>query len=571
MSELVLKDIQKKFGIHSVLTKITFSLSQKEKIGIVGRNGTGKTTIFRIIAGLETYDDGVLSIRKGASIGYLNQIPEYSKDKTVSDVLYDTFGELSKIQAEMREIEDRMMNAGNDGLEKLMRVYSELQSKFELKGGYEIDVKVDKISTGLKFSDSFKSRRFNTLSGGEKTSVELGKILLQSPDILLLDEPTNNLDIESVEWVEEYIKNYGGAVAIISHDRYFLDKTVSKIIEIESGENDIYHGNYSFYVEEKDRRIMAQFEAYKDQQKKIKAMREAIERFRVWGRNGSNPKMYAKIRNMESRIEKMEKVEKPLVTDKMGLALSMSSRSGNDVMSFEGLYKSFKSPNGEPKRVFDNAKLYVGYKDKVCILGRNGSGKSTLVKMVTGQVNPDAGEIKRGSNLNIGLLEQHIKFDNKDLSLLETFISQVNVTEKQARSKLAKFLFYGEDVFKPINVLSGGELVRLKLCILMNKDINLLILDEPTNHLDIESREMLEDALLNFDGTILFISHDRYLINKLAKRIVEIENGKLCDYIGNYDYYKFKKNKFDINESEIKFENSNVKKKKKGSKIKSRL
>ncbi|RKD30510.1 ribosomal protection-like ABC-F family protein [Thermohalobacter berrensis] len=537
MIELSLNEIKKYYGANLVLENITFEAKTGEKIGIIGGNGTGKTTIFRIIAGIEEYDGGVLAIRKGASIGYLNQIPNYPKDYKVIDVLKTAFKKVLSIREDMVKLEEKMSKANEDELNKIMKKYGELQNKFEHMGGYEIEEKLSKICSGFKFTDKFVKRRFMTLSGGEKTTVVLAKILLQNPDILLLDEPSNHLDIESVEWLEDYLKEYRGTVLIISHDRYFLDRVVNRIVEIEDKKSSIYDGNYSYYVEEKERRLLAQYQEYQNQQKKIKAMEEAINRFKQWGNVGDNDKMFIKARNMQRRIERMEKVDKPILEKKkIQLNFSVDSRSGKDVVKVEGLKKSFGN-----KVVLDNLNLHVRYSEKVAVLGKNGSGKSTLIKILLNQYKWDKGEVKLGSNVKIGYLPQNIAFEDENTTVLETFMRSCNVIEGVARGILAKFLFYDEDVFKKVANLSGGEKSRLKLCQLMHQDINLLILDEPTNHLDIDSREMLEEALENFKGTLIFISHDRYFINKLATRIVEIQNKRLKEYLGNYDYYKEKK------------------------------
>jgi len=533
MIELALKNIEKYYGGNKVLDGITFEVHQGDRIGVLGRNGSGKTTIFKIISGMENYEGGTLSIRKGATIGYLDQIPSYTEDYNVIDVLNEAFKELFTLKQEMQKLEIKMANATQKELDIIIKKYGKIQIEFESKNGYSIEEKLGKICTGLKIDEDFKERRFNSLSGGEKTTVILGKILLQNPDILLLDEPTNHLDIESVEWLEEFLREYSGTVMVISHDRYFLDSTVNKIIEIQRGTSDIYLGNYSYYVQEKERRLTEAYEEYKIQQKKINDMEEAIKRFKDWGARGDNGKMFKKAENMRKRIERMEKMEKPIIDNKgIDLEFSVDNRSGKDVIIIEGLEKSFdKTP------LLENLDFQVKYGEKVGLIGKNGCGKTTLFNILLGRIQADQGSVKLGANVKIGYLEQNIKFDNNDASILEVFREAYPVSEGEARGILARFLFYSEDVFKKVNNISGGEKVRLKLCILMHQDINLLLLDEPTNHLDIQSREMLEEALLDFDGTIVFISHDRYFINKIAKRIAEIKDKKIISYPGNYDYY----------------------------------
>ncbi|MGF7060548.1 ribosomal protection-like ABC-F family protein [Brassicibacter mesophilus] len=537
MIEIALKDVNKYYGANKVFDNITFEVHTEEKVGLIGRNGTGKTTVLKIIAGIEKHDEGNMSIKKDATIGYLDQIPEYPESCKVIDVLNMAFKEQFEIREKMSELEKEMSSCNTEDLELAMKRYGELQYLFEHMGGYEIDEKLSKICTGLKISEEFKERYFSTLSGGEKTTIMLGRMLLQNPDILLLDEPSNHLDMDSIEWLEEFLKDYKGAVLIISHDRYFLDRVVNKIIEIEDGETSLYLGNYSYYLQEKDRRILEQFEAYKDQQKKIKAMEEAIKRFRDWGTRSDDPRMFKKAANMQKRIERMDKVARPS-TDRPKIQINFSGneRSGKDVIKVVGLRKLF-----DDKAILDGLDFHVRFAEKVCIVGKNGSGKSTLLKILLNEYAPDSGCVEIGSRVKVGYLEQQVLFEDENLSILDTLKSSFTMTEGNARRILAKFLFFGEDVFKKVKNLSGGEKSRLKLCLLMQKDINLLVLDEPTNHLDIESREMLEEALEQFNGSIVFVSHDRYFINKIAQRLVEINNKKLKEYLGGYDYYREKK------------------------------
>ncbi|MBN2543131.1 ABC-F family ATP-binding cassette domain-containing protein [bacterium] len=537
MIEIALNEIQKSYGVIKVLHGVSFDVQEGEKVGLIGRNGTGKTTIFKIIAGMENYDYGSLSIRKGSTVGYLEQIPDYPDDFKVIDVLNQAFETISKLRAEMKELEKVMAEADSKTSKKMMKRYGELQTKFEILDGYDIKVKLEKVCTGLQIDEEIQQRTFNTLSGGEKTTIMLARILLENPDILLLDEPTNHLDIESVEWLEVFLTEYKGTVIIIAHDRYFLDKVVTKIIELEGGETTTFNGNYSFYLEENERRLMAEFEAFKSQQKKIKAIEDAIKRLRDWGNRVDNPKIWKKVFNMEKRLERMDKLDKPtLEHQKIGLQFSSGSRSGKDVLRVKELRKSF-----DENLLIDKLDLNVVYQERVAILGKNGTGKSTLMKLLLKEIEPDAGEIRIGANVRLGHLEQEVTFEEPDKSVLQLFRENFPMYEGQARSKLAAFLFFGEDVFKPIKTLSGGEKVRLKLCILMQQDLNLLLLDEPTNHLDIDSREVFEEALNKFSGTALFISHDRYFINKVTDRIAEFRDRKLHDYPGNYDFYKMKK------------------------------
>jgi ATPase subunit of ABC transporter with duplicated ATPase domains len=543
MLEITLKNIEKAYGIQIVLTKFSMEVNKGDRIGIIGTNGCGKTTVFKIIAGIEDYDTGIMSARKDLTIGYLDQIPQYHG--TVEQHLQSAFVKLNPVIDEMNHIEHKMSNPDTPPkeLERCITGYGKLQEEFERLGGYRMEEQINRICHGLKISDEMRRQMFDTLSGGESTTASLGRILLQNPDILLLDEPTNHLDIESVEWLEEYLKTYEGTVLIISHDRYFLDKTVNQIIEIENGESKHYAGNYSYYLEEKDRILLSEFERYKDQQKKIKAMKESIERYKVWSKNGQNEKMYKKVKQLEKRLAKMELIEKPMLErKKIQLGFNPESRSGKIAVEGKHIGKSYQ----KGKELFSDADLLIRYKERISLLGKNGSGKSTLFKMITGEVDEYAGELKLGSNLKIGYLSQEIEFPNEKETILQSFINSTNMLQREARSALASFMFYADEVFKRVEDLSGGERVRLRLCELMHHDVNMLILDEPTNHLDIDSREMLEDALSAFDGTLLFISHDRYFINKLAERVLEIDDGELKDYPGNYEYYKRKReNSFD--------------------------
>ncbi len=537
MIDISLNGISKYYGANKVLENISFEVHSGDKVGLIGKNGTGKTTILKIIAGIENSDGGILSIRKNATIGYLAQIPDYPKEYKVIDVLNIAFEEQNEIREKMRQIEKKMASSDEDEIEKIMKTYGELQHSYEHMGGYETEEKLSRVCTGLKFTEKMLERSFSDLSGGEKTTVMLGKMLLQNPDILLLDEPSNHLDLESVEWLEEFIGEYKGSVLVISHDRYFLDNIATKIIEVESKKSKTYIGNYSFYVQYKEEMLNLQFETYKTQQKKIKEMEDAIKRFRDWGTRADNEMMFKKAANMEKRIEKMDKVDKPILEQrKIKVNFTQGERSAQEVISIKGLKKSFGD-----NVVIDNLDLSVRYKERLCILGKNGSGKSTLIKILLNKYTQDVGEINLGSRVKIGYLEQEISFEDEEKTILETINEYFMVPEGEGRRILAGFLFYGEDVFKKVKSLSGGEKSRLRLCMMMQEQNNLLILDEPTNHLDIDSREMLEKALEDFGGTIIFISHDRYFINKLAQRIVEIDNKRLKEYLGDYNYYREKK------------------------------
>ncbi|MGH4123275.1 MAG: ribosomal protection-like ABC-F family protein [Clostridium sp.] len=546
MIELALKEVEKYFGGNRIFENITFEVQNGERVGLIGRNGCGKTTVFKIIAGVESQDKGSISIRKNATVGYLHQIPDYPLQFKVIDVLKIAFQIQYQINRELKILEEQMASLKDSELEYALRKYGKQNELYEAKGGYEIEEKMSKVCTGLKFTEEFLSREFISLSGGEKTIVILGKILLENPDILLLDEPSNHLDVTSIEWLETYLKGYKGTVIVISHDRYFLDRVVTKIVEIEDGETSLYNGNYSYYVKEKERRVVEQFEAFKDQQKKIKAMEKAIKQLREWAIQADNEKFFKRAASMQKRLDKVVRVDKPIINQpKIQLDFGETDRSGRDVVSIKGLCKSF-----DQKQILEDLNLDIRYGERTALLGDNGSGKSTIIKTLLGEVQGDYGEVKLGSNTKIGYLPQNIIFNNEDLTVIDAFREDMFILEGPARGILAKFLFYGESVFKKVKNLSGGEKSRLKLCKLIQNDINVLILDEPTNHLDIDSRENLEEALMEFSGTILFISHDRFFINKLAVRICEIEDKKIVSYQGNYEYYKEKKNEFKRNKIE---------------------
>lgn len=564
MIEVALNGIKKYYGAVKVLDNVTFEVHTGEKVGIVGRNGTGKTTILKILSGIEGYDGGIFSIRKGTELGYLDQIPVYPENYTAMEVLKTAFEGLYKISNEMNTLEVSMSQLSEYKLDDVMKRYGELQHTFELEGGYEINEKISKVCTGFKLNEALLNQPFSTLSGGEKTTVILGKILLQSPDLLLLDEPSNHLDMESIEWLEEYLREYKGTIIIVSHDRYFLDRVATKIVEVEDMKTETYIGNYSAYVETKEKNLLLQFEAYKDQQKKIQAMEKTIKDLREWGSRGDNKKFFRRAQSMEKMLERIQKIEKPnLEADNIKMGFIDGDRSGNEVIKIKDLSKSF-----EDKILFHNVNLLVNYKERTALIGKNGCGKSTLIKLLLKEYEADSGAIEFGSNVKFGYLPQNITFTNEEYTILETFRDDIALTEGKAREYLAKFMFYGESVFKKVKNLSGGEKSRLKLAMLMYHKVNLLLLDEPTNHLDIDSIETLEDNLRGFKGTIFFISHDRYFINTIANRIVKIKNKTFLSYGGNYDYYKEIKEKENQQALKVKKQSVDTKEKPKTQKPK---
>ena len=539
MKDITLSAIKKSFGGYEVLQKVSFDLIRGEKVGLIGRNGSGKTTIFRLITGAEEPDSGAISIARNTTIGYIEQIPDYPEGTEVIEVLKRSCQHIYDLRDELRVLEHRISGTKDKSAQvKLISKYDKFLMRFEYLEGYDIDVKLEKVCTGLKITDQMLHRDYSSLSGGEKTRVMLGQIFLNHPDILLLDEPTNHLDIESIEWLEEFISQYKGSAIIVAHDRYFLDATVSKVIELENGKTKTYKGNYSKYIILREEEIQRQFSAFRNQQKKIGAMEEAIKRFRDWGTRTDNPDMFKKAVNMERRLERLERVDRPTEAKKMGLDLSSAQRSGEDVIKLNEVSKSY-----DDLTLLDSIDLFVYYQEHICILGKNGTGKTTIFKIIRDEIPPDAGEVKLGSRLNIGYLEQEVHFENPNESVLDAYRRKFPMQEDRARTALARFLFFGNDVFKRLGDLSGGEKVRFQLCILMKLNPNLLLLDEPTNHLDIDSMEMLEEALLDYKSTILFISHDRYFINKIAHKVIELEHHKLNEYPGNYDFYRKKKNR----------------------------
>lgn len=538
MIELGVSNLMKQFGETTIFENITFELKTSERLGLIGANGVGKTTIMKILMGMENAGGGDVFKRKGATLGYLNQIPVFEHEIKGIDVVKKAFVELDQIREQMLALEERMSGAGDD-LESLVKRHGNLSADFERLGGYMMETNLKKVLTGLSITDELQNRDFHLLSGGEQTRIVLAKILLEKPDVLLLDEPSNHLDMASIEWLEEYLKDYEGAVLIISHDRYFLDRVAMKIVELTYDEAIVYHGNYTYYTIEKERRFLIAMKHYEQQQKKIKKMEEQIKRYRIWGEMRDSDKMYKRAKELEKRLEKMDKLGKPQYEKrKMSLDMAIGERTGKRVLDIENLGKSF-----DDKDLFDDFHMTLWFKDYFCMLGGNGTGKTTLFRMIMDELKPDSGLIKHGSKVKIGYLPQHIEFDNKDHTVIDYFQSVHPITNSEARKQLAKALFVGDDVFKKVRVLSGGEKSRLKLNVLMYGDVNLLLLDEPTNHLDIESREVLEENLLNFSGTVLFISHDRYFVDKMASRIGDINEGRIGVYEGDYQYYLEEKQK----------------------------
>ncbi|WP_085505067.1 ribosomal protection-like ABC-F family protein [Thalassobacillus devorans] len=543
---ITLKDIKKIVGGSILFEELSFELNEYEKVGLVGRNGSGKSTLFKLITAEEPIDSGNLFIRKGTTMGYLQQIPEEWQGSG-RQFLESSFDSLLDIADEMNALEAQMQKA--EDMNRALERYGQLQEEFARRGGYEMEATINKVATGLGI-EMLLDQSFAQLSGGEQTKLGLAKLLITAPDVLLLDEPTNHLDLLAIEWLESYLKQYDGAVCIISHDREFLDQTVQAIANLEAGEITRYSGNYSAFERQKEEKLLAEFHQYQEQQKKIKKMKEAIRRLRQWANEATppNPKLFKKAKSMEKALERMEKKKKPLIDPKkMNLSLTADGRSGTDVFRIENVRKSF-----EGREILNGVDLHLRYQDRLAIVGANGSGKSTLIKLLLGLEEADSGLIQGGSSLKIGYLQQHpLKDVPPDMRVIDYFRNEVIVTEGEARQILAKFMFYGCNVFNKVKQLSGGERMRLKLAVFMYQGINLLLLDEPTNHLDVDSQEVLEEALIEFSGTVLGVSHDRYFLNQCFSETAYLLDGRLYRYPGNYQETQQKWKELQAAEEEV--------------------
>ncbi len=528
MLQVAIKDLKKYYGANLILSDISLEIIEGEKIGLIGKNGSGKSTLFKIISGIENHEEGYCTKKKDLKIGY--QIQDFTPylEYTGKEVIFSPFKSVLEIETELKEALIKIEDYEDENYEKHLEEYGAIQEKFELADGYRVEEKVKRVREGLSIPLEFFDKKIKNLSGGEKNRIFLAKALVDEPDLLLLDEPTNHLDLKSLNWLEDFIKNYKKSCLIISHDRYFLDKTIEKIYDLTPTGIETYIGNYSYYTIEKERRFEKAMEEFLAQQKEIKRMEDAIRRFRHWGSNADNPAMFIKAENMRKRIERMEKLDKPTLDKNINMNMEVSSRSGKVVLRTKNLSKKI-----EDKILFENIDfdLYTG--ERVGIIGKNGSGKSTFIRMIMDEVEG----VTIGSNVKYAYLDQNLTFEDYSCTLIDTFRKDTIVREEHIRRELAKYHFYDEDMNKTIENLSGGQKARLKLAIMVNNGFNLLILDEPTNHLDLYFKEVFEDTLLNFHGSILFISHDRYFLNKISSRLIELKNKNFYEYLGNYDYY----------------------------------
>ena len=528
MIDIAVKDLVKSFEIgDNLLDGLTFEVQEGQCVAILGRNGCGKTTLFRILTGEIGYDEGEVYVNPNKKLGLISQIPRYPAGYTVEEVLRSAFRKLLEVRQRMEELESQMTASTP---KDILNEYDRLSNRFAAGGGYDMDVDTDKVCNGLGIPETMRQQEFDMLSGGEKTRVNLARLLLEKTEILLLDEPTNHLDLMSVEWLEAYINRFKGTVLTISHDRYFLDQVADRIVEIHEGHGELYSGNYSFYMEEKQARFDLQMKQYEQEQAKLKQLGFTLERMKGWGIN--NRTLYRRAMSIQHRMERIEKTKKPTVEKTMKASFAQRDFQGDVVFETKALAKRF----GE-KQLFSDVSLLVQGDERIALLGDNGAGKTTFIRCLLGQESCE-GKIKFGPTVRVGYLPQIMHFSHPERSLYDTMLYEKNLTPQAARDRLGAFLFQGEDVFKTVGSLSGGEQSRLRLCMLMDEKINLLILDEPTNHLDIASREWVECAIEEFEGVLLFVSHDRYFVEKFADRIWELEGGRIRDFKCGYAKYR---------------------------------
>ncbi|MEY8420421.1 ABC-F type ribosomal protection protein [Oscillospiraceae bacterium 44-5] len=531
MIDIAVSGLVKEFEVgKKILDGLTFQVDSGERVGLLGPNGCGKTTLLRILTGVVHPDEGEVVIAPNRRLGLISQIPVYPAGYTVEDVLDTAFEPLHRMEEEMTALSQRMEKGESDPA--VLSRYDKLSAAFQTGGGYETDTNKNKVCNGLSIPQDMRERLFDQLSGGEKTRVNLARLILEDTDILLLDEPTNHLDLRATEWLEEYLEKFKGTVLAVSHDRWFLDKVVRRVVEIQAGKAEFYAGNYSFYAVEKERRYEEKLRQYEKEQAKIQQLEKAAEQLRIWAYSG-NDKIFKRAQSMEKRIERIRQTDKPKKDRKMSVRFGEREFRGDEVLSIKNLSKGFGG-----RTLFDHVNLEVAGGERIALLGDNGTGKSTLIKILMGEEEPDGGKLRKGPTVKVGYLPQIIHFDHPERDLVNTMLYELDCTAQTARDRLAAFKFRGEDVFKPVSALSGGEQSRLRLCMLMDSKINLLILDEPTNHLDIQSREWIEEAVEEYEGNLLFVSHDRYFIDRFATRIWMLEQGTITDFRGTYQEFQ---------------------------------
>ena len=526
MIDISVRDLVKSFDLEkNILDGVSFQIEAGERVGLLGKNGAGKTTLFKILTGEMEPSSGEVILASGRRVGLISQIPVYPAGYTVEDVLRSAFERLHRMEREMTELAGRM-----EGDSEALRRYGELQSRYEGLGGYDMDTQVNKVVNGLSIPESQRKQLFDSLSGGERTRVNLGRLILEDTDILLLDEPTNHLDLHATEWLEEYIAKFRGTVVTISHDRYFLDRTVTRVIELVNGKPEFYSGNYSFYAVEKEKRFLEQLRRYEKEKAEIDRLSETVRRMH----EHNTELLHKRAFSIEKRIERMRTTEKPTRDRKLKQQFTSREFNGDEALIMKGIAKGFGA-----RTLFSGVEAKVTGGERIALVGDNGTGKSTLIRMLMGEEVPDEGRIRFGPAIRTAYLPQIIEFEHPERSLVNTMLyEKKNMSPQSARNRLAAYDFCGEDVFKSVEVLSGGEKSRLKLCMLMDEEVNFLILDEPTNHLDIASREWIEEAVEAYDGTLLFVSHDRYFINRFATRVWELSGGEIHDYPMNFAAYR---------------------------------
>lgn len=527
MIDISVTGLVKEFEVGSrILDGLSFQVDTGERVGLLGPNGCGKTTLLRILTGVMDYDEGDVVIAPGKRMGLISQIPVYPAGYTVEDVLDTAFAPLHEMEAEMAKLAERM---GEENDPALLARYDKLASAFQAGGGYETQTNKNKVCNGLSISPAMREQLFDQLSGGEKTRVNLGRLILEDTDILLLDEPTNHLDLRATEWLEEYLEKFKGTVLTVSHDRYFLDKVIHRVIEIQGGKAEFYAGNYSFYAVEKEKRYLERLRQYEKEKAEIDRLSETVRKMH----EHNTELLHKRAFSIEKRIARMQTVDRPTKARKMEVRFGEREFRGDEVLTIKNLSKGFGA-----RTLFSDVNLEVAGGERIALLGDNGTGKSTLVKIILGEESPDTGKLRMGPTVKTGYLPQHVHFDHPERNLVDTMIYDLDCSAQTARNRLGAFQFRGEDVFKPVSALSGGEQSRLRLCMLMDEKINLLILDEPTNHLDIQSREWIEEAVEDYEGNLLFVSHDRYFIDRFASRIWMLENGHITDFKGTYQEFQ---------------------------------